>query len=74
MCGTQDGVLDIWTWGRWGDMNDRFPGGWVDWYKRWLWDMGGNMVVGTDTDMPMERHVIAWNGMACTRRFNYHAC
>ena len=26
LCGTQEGVLDIWTWGRWGDLNDRFPG------------------------------------------------
>ena len=24
--GTQGGVLDIWSWDRWGDMSDRFPG------------------------------------------------
>jgi WD40 repeat protein len=26
VCGTQDGILDIWTWGQWGDISDRFPG------------------------------------------------
>jgi len=24
--GTQEGVLDIWSWGDWGDLSDRFPG------------------------------------------------
>jgi len=26
VCGTQDGVLAIWSWGTWGDVSDRFPG------------------------------------------------
>uniref|UniRef100_A0A7S4RXE7 Anaphase-promoting complex subunit 4 WD40 domain-containing protein n=1 Tax=Ditylum brightwellii TaxID=49249 RepID=A0A7S4RXE7_9STRA len=26
VCGTQDGVLAIWSWGTWGDISDRFPG------------------------------------------------
>jgi WD40 repeat protein len=26
VCGSQDGVLDIWSWGQWGDISDRFPG------------------------------------------------
>jgi len=24
--GTQDGILNIWSWGNWGDISDRFPG------------------------------------------------
>lgn len=24
--GTQEGILTIWSWGDWGDMNDRYPG------------------------------------------------
>lgn len=26
LCGTQDGVILIFSWGRWGDCSDRFPG------------------------------------------------
>lgn len=26
VCGSQDGVLVIFSWGTWGDMSDRFPG------------------------------------------------
>ncbi len=26
VCGTQNGVLLIWSWGVWGDCSDRFPG------------------------------------------------
>jgi len=26
VCGTQTGVLNIWSWGIWGDVSDRFPG------------------------------------------------
>ncbi|GMI46355.1 hypothetical protein TrCOL_g388 [Triparma columacea] len=26
VCGSQGGVLNIWTWGTWGDVSDRFPG------------------------------------------------
>mmetsp|Transcript_22499 Transcript_22499/g.32854 ORF Transcript_22499/g.32854 Transcript_22499/m.32854 type:complete len:389 (-) Transcript_22499:160-1326(-) len=26
ICGTQDGVILIFSWGRWGDCSDRFPG------------------------------------------------
>ena len=26
VCGTQEGVLSIFSWGRWGDCSDRFPG------------------------------------------------
>jgi WD repeat-containing protein 55 len=26
MCGTQQGVLAVWSWGTWGDVSDRFPG------------------------------------------------
>lgn len=26
VCGTQDGVLAVWSWGTWGDISDRFPG------------------------------------------------
>jgi hypothetical protein len=26
VCGCQDGVLLVFTWGRWGDCSDRFPG------------------------------------------------
>mmetsp|Transcript_3822 Transcript_3822/g.8380 ORF Transcript_3822/g.8380 Transcript_3822/m.8380 type:complete len:236 (-) Transcript_3822:1940-2647(-) len=26
IAGTQEGVLDIWNWGEWGDISDRFPG------------------------------------------------
>lgn len=26
VCGTQEGVLAVWSWGTWGDMSDRFPG------------------------------------------------
>jgi hypothetical protein len=26
VCGTQGGVLDIFSWDDWGDMSDRFPG------------------------------------------------
>jgi hypothetical protein len=26
VCGSQEGVLDIYTWGQWGDISDRFPG------------------------------------------------
>ena len=25
VCGTQEGVLAIWSWGTWGDVSDRFP-------------------------------------------------
>ncbi len=25
VCGDGDGSLNIFTWGRWGDMTDRFP-------------------------------------------------
>ena len=26
VCGTQDGILDIYSWGQWADISDRFPG------------------------------------------------
>eukprot|EP00978_Attheya_sp_CCMP212_P013282 scaffold33389_cov54-Attheya_sp.AAC.5 len=26
VCGTQEGILSIWSWGVWGDVSDRFPG------------------------------------------------
>eukprot|EP00551_Chaetoceros_affinis_P010544 CAMPEP_0203667106 /NCGR_PEP_ID=MMETSP0090-20130426/4002_1 /ASSEMBLY_ACC=CAM_ASM_001088 /TAXON_ID=426623 /ORGANISM="Chaetoceros affinis, Strain CCMP159" /LENGTH=496 /DNA_ID=CAMNT_0050531165 /DNA_START=23 /DNA_END=1513 /DNA_ORIENTATION=+ len=26
VCGTQDGILSVWSWGTWGDISDRFPG------------------------------------------------
>ncbi len=26
MCGTGDGVLNIFNWGEWGNISDRFPG------------------------------------------------
>jgi hypothetical protein len=26
ICGSQEGVLDIFNWGEWGDISDRFPG------------------------------------------------
>jgi WD40 repeat protein len=26
VCGTQQGVLAVWSWGTWGDVSDRFPG------------------------------------------------
>lgn len=26
VCGTQEGVLSLFSWGRWGDCSDRFPG------------------------------------------------
>ena len=26
VCGTGEGVLNIWSWGVWGDISDRFPG------------------------------------------------
>jgi WD40 repeat protein len=26
VCGTQQGVLGVWSWGTWGDISDRFPG------------------------------------------------
>ncbi len=26
VCGTQEGVLDIFNWGEWGDLSDRFVG------------------------------------------------
>jgi WD40 repeat protein len=26
VCGTQQGVLAVWSWGIWGDVSDRFPG------------------------------------------------
>jgi WD repeat-containing protein 55 len=26
VCGSQDGVLVVFSWGTWGDMSDRFPG------------------------------------------------
>lgn len=26
VCGTQEGVLSVFSWGRWGDCSDRFPG------------------------------------------------
>lgn len=26
MCGTQEGVLDVFTWGEWGDLSDRLVG------------------------------------------------
>lgn len=26
VCGSQDGVIVIFSWGTWGDMSDRFPG------------------------------------------------
>jgi len=26
VCGTQQGVLAVWSWGTWGDISDRFPG------------------------------------------------
>lgn len=26
VCGSQGGILDIWSWGQWGDISDRFPG------------------------------------------------
>ena len=25
VCGTQDGVLALWSWGTWGDISDRYP-------------------------------------------------
>jgi len=26
VCGTEEGVLDIFNWGEWGNISDRFPG------------------------------------------------
>lgn len=26
VCGTGEGALNIFTWGEWGDISDRFPG------------------------------------------------
>lgn len=26
VCGTGDGILNLFTWGEWGDITDRFPG------------------------------------------------
>ena len=26
MCGSQGGILNIFSWGDWGDITDRFPG------------------------------------------------
>jgi len=26
VCGSQDGILDIYSWGQWADISDRFPG------------------------------------------------
>jgi hypothetical protein len=26
ICGSQNGVLNVWSWGTWGDISDRFPG------------------------------------------------
>jgi hypothetical protein len=26
VCGTGEGTLNIFSWGEWGDMSDRFPG------------------------------------------------
>ena len=26
LCGTQSGVLQVFSWGDWGDVSDRFPG------------------------------------------------
>jgi WD40 repeat protein len=26
VCGTGEGVLNVWSWGTWGDVSDRFPG------------------------------------------------
>jgi hypothetical protein len=26
VCGTGEGVLNVWSWGTWGDISDRFPG------------------------------------------------
>lgn len=26
MCGTGDGILNLFSWGEWGDISDRFPG------------------------------------------------
>jgi len=26
VCGSQDGILDIYNWGEWNDISDRFPG------------------------------------------------
>lgn len=26
VCGTAEGILDVWSWGTWGDISDRFPG------------------------------------------------
>jgi len=26
VCGTQDGILNFWSWNTWGDISDRFPG------------------------------------------------
>eukprot|EP00979_Chaetoceros_neogracilis_P014083 scaffold4425_cov281-Chaetoceros_neogracile.AAC.4 len=26
VCGTQQGVLNFWSWGTWGDISDRYPG------------------------------------------------
>lgn len=28
VCGSQSGVLNVWSWGFWNDCSDRFPGGW----------------------------------------------
>ncbi len=24
--GSQEGILNVWSWGDWGDISDRFPG------------------------------------------------
>ncbi len=26
LCGTQNGIINVWSWGTWGDISDRFPG------------------------------------------------
>ena len=26
LCGTGDGILNLFSWGEWGDISDRFPG------------------------------------------------
>lgn len=26
VCGSQDGILSIYSWGKWADLSDRFPG------------------------------------------------
>ena len=26
VCGTGDGILNLFSWGEWGDISDRFPG------------------------------------------------